>query len=70
VRSRFRGSTFKGSKLAHSSWLIVRKLEGLKALKLPGFLASWHPSFKPMTYELSAMSYLPKPGLQLEGWSK
>jgi hypothetical protein len=43
------------------------KLEYLKALKLASFQAFWlpsliacqPPSLKPMTYELSAMSYLP-----------
>jgi hypothetical protein len=37
------------------------KLEGLKTRKLPGFLASWPPSFEPMSlqamsHELSAMN--------------
>jgi len=39
---------------AHS--ILAGKLEKLKAPKLPGFLAS---RLQAMTYELSAMSYLP-----------
>jgi hypothetical protein len=35
----------------------VGKLEGLKARKLPGFLASKPPSLQAMSLELSAMSY-------------
>jgi len=60
--------------MAHSQeGLKAGKLEGLKAQKLNGwkawrpkcienidFQASWIPSFKPMTCELSAMSYLPE----------
>ncbi len=33
--------------------------ENSEAFKPPGLPASLHPSFKPMTYKLSAMSYLP-----------
>jgi hypothetical protein len=65
---RFRVKRFRSSEvLADSSQLIVRRIEGWEAGKLegseacefPGFLASQFPSLKPMSYELSAMSYLP-----------
>ena len=41
---------------------VLNKVLGFKRSKVQWFWvqlsASWHPSFKPMTYELSAMSYL------------